>query len=285
MHYRLNTTEERFTQTIVKNSEAALTYLGGSTIPRHVSLWPLDPAPLWPPSPTLLCCCYPIINTLYARAYGRLSRYVLDGKPATLALPRPIRRLIWAFGGDVEGAAIHIDIQRDDPQDQLPAQPGDENIGGDAADGQNNVEVAEHTVRITGSSLGRVLGSALALPAVARVFGSLLLRISRHSRIMRRILALRENITPTIYKWEFGEGNSNGGVIGAIKRAAIGEVVGTRHLSTFGALRIFFRTITFGHRVWLESDPVWWRNTLGLGLFIVVCVLFFCKSVFMLMYS
>lgn len=134
--------------------------------------------------------------------------------------------------------------------------------------GENNGEAAERTIRITGGSIGRLLGSALVTPYIASFFGNILLSLSHRSRILRIILAVKNDAVPKAYQWEVGLGPKDGGVVGAISRAAHRE--GLPSPGLWGSLRVVLRLLTFGHRAWIESDPVWWRNGLGLGLFIVV---------------
>ncbi|VDB94033.1 unnamed protein product [Peniophora sp. CBMAI 1063] len=260
-----------------------------STLLRRTSLWPLHPAPLWPPSPTLLCTVMPIIGGLYGRLVKRLEKVAIDiegGQSGVgVGMPEPVRRFVWALGGGDAAAEVRIDIARAEApaagqaggdaaaaeQAQAGAVPGEG--AGEAQPqpqpglGEEEGEAAARIVRVTGASLGRVLGGALALPTIARLAGALLLRLSHYSPILSRILAARPDASTvaTVYEWDFGTTNS-GGVIGAIQRAARKEGL---KFGAGGALMVFGRMLAFGHRAWMDGDPVWWRNALGLGLFVV----------------
>ncbi|KAI0028733.1 hypothetical protein K488DRAFT_57871 [Vararia minispora EC-137] len=246
--------------------DEASSYFASHGILRYASIWPLTPAPLWPPSPTLICVCYPLVHSLYHAARRRLTHYVTEGRRSPLLLPPNVQRFLWAFGGDngQHGARIDIMVQGDVEQPDVQQERDREQ----RLDGENNGEAAERTIRITGASLGRLLGGALVMPYIASAFGNALLGLSRRSHILRTILAVKESAPRTAYQWEMGFTPKDGGLVGAIERAARREGLPAPGIG--GTLRILLRLLTFGHRAWIESDPVWWRNTLGLGLFIVL---------------
>jgi hypothetical protein len=83
--------------------------------------------------------------------------------------------------------------QGQEQQDQAPAPPP-----APAAEDENNDEgaVAAHAIRVTGASLGRLIGGALVMPTVARVMGELLLRISHVVPLVRLLIAPRQPSIP-----------------------------------------------------------------------------------------
>ncbi|KAG5734007.1 E3 ubiquitin-protein ligase MARCH5, partial [Termitomyces sp. T112] len=93
---------------------------------------------------------------------------------------------------------------------------------------------------------------ALLVPWISNRMGALLLAASKHSIILRRILALRpplQQITALVPGHVQAQG-----FLGQLQRK-----LGTVWQSTIR-----------GSSAWVETDPVWWRNALGLGLFVVV---------------
>jgi hypothetical protein len=50
---------------------------------------------------------------------------------------------------------------------------------------------AENTIRVSGTSLGRLIGGALIIPRIPSLMGSLLFWLSKHSVLLRKFLAVR----------------------------------------------------------------------------------------------
>jgi hypothetical protein len=128
----------------------------------------------------------------------------------------------------------------------------DENVNGDAALAQ----AAEGVIHVTGSSLGRVIGGALILPTISSFMGSLLLRLSTHSTLLRRFLAVRPSMTelpPALGPWSYPE---NWSQLSPLRQIGV-------------AAQLVLSIAWKGTRTWAECDPVWWRNSLGLGVFVV----------------
>jgi hypothetical protein len=250
-------------QRLATTPSEAKAYFTSRGVLRYASIWPLASAPLWPPSPTLICLLSPAICAAYRAARTRLVRYVADGGGPP-PLPAAVQRFLDAFGGG--DAQINIVMHRG--AGGAPAEPQDREDGGGGGGGVGaDGDPPERMIRITGAGFGRLLGGALATPYIASVFGSALLRLSYRSRVLRLLLAARPDVPRTAYTWDLGPDRDHG-LVGVLDRAAARE--GLPPLGLPGALRVFFRLVTFGHRAWLEADPVWWRNTLGLGIFIVV---------------
>lgn len=123
-----------------------------------------------------------------------------------------------------------------EPQQQQQAEPGQgqEPPAGDEDPGA----AAARAIRATGASLGRLVGGALLMPSIARVMGSILLHISHVVPLIRTIIApLPPSIPPAPH--------------------------------SLGPISTLFGLLSTSQE-WATSDPVWWRNTLGLGIFLVV---------------
>ncbi|KAI0298469.1 hypothetical protein B0F90DRAFT_1818678 [Multifurca ochricompacta] len=122
--------------------------------------------------------------------------------------------------------------------------------------------VAARTIRVTGSSLGRLVGGALAMPTISRIMGSFLLRLSHVFPLIRAIIAPRPPRT--------GGGGGLLGLFGASGGVPAIRLFGAQGEPTgFGARVLSGLSLITTHE-WATSDPVWWRNILGLGMFIVV---------------
>jgi hypothetical protein len=82
--------------------------------------------------------------------------------------------------------------QQQQQQQQPRAEPG-QNQGQDPAPAAQNANdlgaVAARAIRVTGASLGRLIGGALLMPSIARMMGSMLLHISHVVPLVRIIIA------------------------------------------------------------------------------------------------
>lgn len=211
----------------------------------------------WPPTPIMVTLCLPVITRLYRRMMHKLRNWVLGPQPAH---DLPLRRIELALNEG--GPALHVRIAADleQPED-VPQRRGRDRAPGngeEAAEVANEVEdaavVAEQTVRVTGTSLGRFIGGALMIPKLSNWMGNMLLSLSRHSTLLRRFLAVRPPLR-----------------VGASTRTLYGNAPGAQHgvLHQLGTnLRVMMNIICGGTKVWAEADPVWWRNTVGLGVFV-----------------
>ncbi|KAG6879633.1 hypothetical protein C0992_000268 [Termitomyces sp. T32_za158] len=112
----------------------------------------------------------------------------------------------------------------------------DESIQQQQGQGQNA------TIMVLKSSLSRRIGAALLAPWISNRMGALLLGVSRHSAFLRRILAVKT------------EAPESQGLFGQLQRMS----------------GILPQSDISGYSMWTEANPVWWRNTLGFGLFVVI---------------
>lgn len=213
--------------------------------------YPLQPIMRWPPSPLMVTMCLPLVSTIYRRSMKRLKNWLLGPEPAN---GLPLRRIELAIneGGPAMIVRIAADID--------PAEAGheDRRRGQEADDDQPNEDpgaVAEQTMRVTGTSVGRFLGGALMLPKISNWMGTVLFSLSHHSRFLRAFLSIRPPL-------RFNSSSS---------RTIFGNVGWHQPqlLERFGAnLKVIVNILCGGTKVWAEADPVWWRNTVGLGIFV-----------------
>ncbi|KAI0052404.1 hypothetical protein FA95DRAFT_1592683 [Auriscalpium vulgare] len=269
---------------------------------------PMKAAPLWPPSPALLCVLFPPLQALYSAGKKRLTHWLLDTREPA---PVRIRGYEWAIGGGEAnmdpaapaafrlqvGAQVGRAAARRQQQQQQQQQVGAVAAPAPAAEValapvvQAQVEpvvavdppaaalapaalaaappaagqpvdapapnadpagAAERTIRITGASIGRLIGGALVLPTVSRIMGDLLLHASHGLPLLRLLLAPRPPLlrvnSPRIWSLSASHAESR---------------------TPLQWLNVGLRLFLSGSNVWQESDPVWWRNTLGLGIFLV----------------
>ncbi|KAH9921122.1 uncharacterized protein B0H18DRAFT_1086208 [Fomitopsis serialis] len=206
---------------------------------------PYGPIFGWPPSPMMASLLFPLVGRLYRT------------QPAQRG---PLRNVVWDLGGDGPmpfRARIGLAVDPAQQQQQRQQQQQDQDQQGAPApaqgaagqDQQGNGQAdepgaaAERTLRITNASLGRFIGGALLMPTIASYMGSVLYRLSKFSPTLRTFLAIRPPLT-------------------GHRRMSFLKKVGM-------SLHVALSLVCGGTRVWYESDPVWWRNSIGLGLFIV----------------
>ncbi|KAI0712751.1 hypothetical protein C8T65DRAFT_807179 [Cerioporus squamosus] len=224
-----------------------------STWPRGTSS-PFTSPISWPPTPLMAMVFLPFIRIAYRRLYNTLTKYVMGTLPESGA-GGPIRRVIWALNDDDAAAPLRVrigaNIQAGNAQgaeDGAQGQPQ-----GNGAD-ENDAAVAERTLRVTTSSLGRFIGGALLIPTISARMGSLLFRLSKHSSWLRAFLAIRDHPAPPAPAIRLYDGPT-GSNLGLLKQVGTGMVAGLHIMAG-------------GTPTWNSADPVWWRNAVGLGLFV-----------------
>jgi hypothetical protein len=244
------------------------------------------PAPWasWPPSPAFVgILVLPLARYCYKTLFTRFTHWVLKTTPSDRP---PVMRLMVAMNAPIRiriGADIERPPERPHPQ-QLP------NADADADADAALALAAEDVIHVTGSSLGRLIGGALIVPTISSLMGSLLFRLSHSSPLLRRFLAVRPSmmdIPPPLGTWSYKD---NWTKLSPIRQIGV-------------AARLVFTVALRGTRTWAECDPVWyvmqanrlvksmgadcvpcrWRNSLGLGIFVVVCCYFIplCWNVLM----
>jgi hypothetical protein len=138
-------------------------------------------------------------------------------------------------------------------QAQAPGQPQAQAQEGQAQN-NNNPEpdaaaAAEHTIRVSGASLGRLIGGALIIPTVSNRMGALLFHLSRWSPLLRRILAVRPPlrglppVAPPLWRYPLTSCHQ------WLELSRLGKIA--------MAVRFAFGAVWDGTRLWAECDPVW----------------------------
>ncbi|KAG6866319.1 hypothetical protein C0991_005786 [Blastosporella zonata] len=218
----------------------------------------------WPPTPALFgFFVVPFVRYVYKKAWRRLQIRVLGAAPASVRnRGEDVVWDGWPIVIRVRGGAEEADPaqqqQGQQQQDQVQAEPVVAAEGPEPPqdqlpeNGLPALEAAEQTITLMRSSLGRRVGGALLVPYISSRMGALLLYFSKYSAILRRILAVRpplQDITALV------SGRAPPpGLMGQLQKT----------------LTTVWQSTMRGSQVWAEADPVWWRNAIGLGLFVVV---------------
>ncbi|KAF7978193.1 hypothetical protein HWV62_1406 [Athelia sp. TMB] len=156
----------------------------------------------WPPSPAFIgLFILPFIRAMYRRAFARFSHWVLSTSPSQ----RPqVMRYIFNLNGPFPlRIGANIEARNRNANAPPPNQQNQPREGDDAL-----ALAAEGTIHITGSSLGRLVGGALIMPSISSFMGSLLFRLSAHSSLLRRFLAVRPNhgvVPPPLGPWSYSD--------------------------------------------------------------------------------
>lgn len=243
----------------------------------RLSRMSLLPAKVWPPPPVIFGIVgIPLVKLLYKKCYSYLYWRVLGTKlPQTRQLPR--EGLRFNEGPFVIRIRANLDIggeaqqegedgQHEDGEPAPAPVPADGGVLGDPNADPNAVAVqaAEQLIEVDAASLGRRVGGALMIPAISNMMGSLLFRFSKHSSMLSTFLGIRQasrvSGSVPLPPW------------GRLAALTSGETR-WKELSPLMQAKVGFKLVMSaflgGSKTWLDSDPVWWRNGVGFGLFIV----------------
>ncbi|KAH0834186.1 hypothetical protein J3R83DRAFT_11498 [Lanmaoa asiatica] len=265
-------------------------------------LFPL--LPHWPPPPFLLgMFIFPIVQEGYKRLFSQFAKWVLDSTPGTgggehghgQRGERDMQRALMGVVAEDE-PFLRIRVNAHLEEEDGPAPPGalpgqranrgprqgnNENgaNGGDPNDDAGDVAAAaENTIRVSGTSLGRLIGGALIIPRISSIMGSLLFRLSKHSALLRKFLAVRPPLRAAGRLGPLGLTTGAGAPLGTGLSGIFDPrgVFGGKTLAEMGLLKklgvagVLGLSVAWrGTSAWAECDPVWWRNSLGLGLFTI----------------
>ncbi|KAJ8469153.1 hypothetical protein ONZ51_g9184 [Trametes cubensis] len=232
----------------------------------------LMPALNWPPTPLMAMILFPIVRSCYRRAFDTLTQWVMGGTTDPDAYVRGrVRRIVWALNGDEGPIRVRVgaNIERAGGEDGAQGQGANDAAArnaarrgaGDAQEGEDEPEdpaaAAERTLHVSTSSLGRFIGGALLVPTISKYMGALLYRLSRHSTLLRALLAIRDRPAtpaPSPMRFNLFQMPPNGP---ASTFSQAGRVLATG-----------FNILCGGTPTWNALDPVWWRNAVGLGIFV-----------------
>ncbi|TDL26873.1 hypothetical protein BD410DRAFT_782962 [Rickenella mellea] len=231
----------------------------------------------WPPSPLMINVAAPFVRVFYRVCFRRFSHWVMGTTaPARVLNGRrqPIRRI--AFGD------LHMEFRldgREEPARMQPAPPArlpvgppeamDEGIaplerpanvpvvappeGAQAIGAGAGQDGGPLTIHLTLGKIGRIIGGALLLPFISNKMGAALFRLSKHSSLLRRFLAVHPHGGPIpVHRFPPSFADSKNPV---------------RQLGS--NLWVITTLIGCGSPAWTACDPVWWRNTVGLGIYLV----------------
>lgn len=248
-------------------------------------LFPL--LPHWPPPPFILgLFIFPIVREGYKRLLSQFTKQVLGVTPGGehgqgQRGERDVQRvLMGAVAEDEPFLRIRVNAHVD--EDDGPALPGarpnrDARQGnnGNAANGGDQDDdgagdaaaAAENTIRVSGTSLGRLIGGALIIPRISSLMGSLLFWLSKHSALLRTFLAVRPSLRAAGRIGPLGLTTGRGASLGAGLGSVLGPhaVFGGKTLAEMGLLRklgvagVLGLSVAWrGSYAWAECDPVWY---------------------------
>lgn len=267
----------------------------GSSSPTGLSgkdLFPL--LPHWPPPPFILgLFIFPIVREGYKRLFLQFSKWVLDSTSGTgggehgqgQRGERDVQRvLMGAVVDDEPFLRIRVNAHLD--EEDGPAPPGALPVGranrgprqGNNGDGANNGDpndddgagdvaaAAENTIRVSGTSLGRLIGGALIIPRISSMMGSLLFWLSKRSVLLRKFLAVRPHLRAAGRVGPLGLTTGTGVPLGTGLSGVLGPraVFGGKTLAEMGLLKklgvvgaLGLSVAWRGTYAWAECDPVW----------------------------
>ena len=208
--------------------------------------------PKWPPSPIIFTTVLlPLTRLIYSRIYKGFSRWLIGDKPPPLRVHAGEGRLIIRVAA-LMGAEENNNNNNNgegNPQNPADANPAANHQPQPPANNAGQEDGTE--TAITFSEIGRRIGGALLIPAISNRMGRLLLTLSKHSQLLRKFLAVdyyHARRGPFEY---FHSPTRNTGVM----------------KGPLGPLWLF---VLYVLRPWPDLDPIWWRNSVGFGIFVVV---------------
>ncbi|KAJ7162107.1 hypothetical protein C8R46DRAFT_1222243 [Mycena filopes] len=196
----------------------------------------------WPPSPAMLgLFIVPLIAPLYNRLFSRFKTWVLGALP-----PHRQKRYL------TDRARSIFTFGRTDAPDAPPALPPT------AADDVQDLDppplaIADQIVQKDQDSFTHDIVHALSTILVPRALGILLHAAAGHSVFLRHFLGLHPRLP-------LAQG------VPSYFPAWSTMPLSQRVLATAQAVGGLFTGVSW---VWADVDPVWWRNTIGYGIFVV----------------
>ena len=242
----------------------------------------------WPPPPLIFGIFgLPLVKHFYRKLYGMAYEWLLETpyKPR-----RNNRRGINNNGRNEDGNVanggndglrfgegpfvIRIRANMGEAGGDAPAAANPAPQQDDAAPREGPaglVDAAEELIEANAASLGRRVAGALLVPLIASQMGSLLFRLARYSQVLKAFLGIRAPLAASA-----GVRTGVGSLRGLLPFAAPDVDAGKTwqelnivQRSRLG-LRLLGNVVWGTTRTWLDSDPVWWRNCVGFGAFVVV---------------
>ncbi|TEB33797.1 hypothetical protein FA13DRAFT_1685867 [Coprinellus micaceus] len=245
----------------------------------------------WPPSPFLFGLFgVPLIQWLYRRMYKQVYFKVMGSMPPERTNLMRRNRNRNGNGGNGGGGQqgnreanangvrrnnvrrmnigdgpFGIRVQANIREEVIDMPPNDAEVENQVQDAVAAAErLAEgvpddedEVISISASTIGRKIAGALVTPAIASWAGNLLLRFTQRTRSvwLREFLAIKKPIGAIWMPPPVDLGNRDMHTLGTFRQIVVG-------------VQMIAKGLWGSTRTWAESDPVWWRNTVGLGLFI-----------------
>jgi hypothetical protein len=238
------------TSTPVRNNKRIVLNRWGIPAPLQGEMFPLLPS--WPPPPVMLgFFIYPSVRIAYNRLFSQFSRWVLNSQPEATDTAQ---RMVLALEDDDPFLRIRINANGEERNGQQARGAGAANNNPNPNGDDDPVDpvapdaaaAAENTIRVSGTSLGRLIGGALIIPRISSVMGTLLYRLSKYSPLLRRFLAVRPPLPPDIRPSLTGT---------LIDEEAWSKMSPVKRLGVAGLLGL--SVAWRGTPVWAECDPVW----------------------------
>jgi hypothetical protein len=231
----------------------------------------------FPPGPAVTVMLAPLVRIAYMSLKRRVTRRVLSRfvrksseQSASARNRTEVRRRVIVLGQEnplVDAAGLgDVGIDEQGQPREVPA--GAEGVNDDDNQGildnegveNNEVQEIQQTIYITPQSLSRLVLGALSTPLIACVMGKLLAKLAGWNFWLRRLLGMQFQ-TPL---------NKSFGLAKGIPSASTSQNAFSRLLSTGSTSmegRLEEERILYNN--YDDLDPVWFRNTIGAGVFIV----------------
>lgn len=237
---------------------------------------------VYPPGPALTVMLAPCIRIIYLSLKRKITRRVLSrfvrksSNPSTVSNsqrnhPETIRRVIIVgqenplvdaeglgdVGLDDQGRPREVPPGADSVNDNDPQVPGDREGEMEGEDEQQGVQ---QTIYVTPQSLSRLILGALSTPLIANVMGRLLAKLAGWSFWIRRLLGMQLRPSAKSFGLSLASFNTP-----SSSKSAMGRLLSSGSTSIVDELeeeRILYNNYD-------DLDPVWFRNAIGAGLFIV----------------
>jgi len=215
---------------------------------------PLTDAVNYPPSPALTLFLAPYIGMAYHFASNKVVSWISRKTPGgSHSYTR--RNLIVHINRVAEepdqnvlpnDLAPGIDNDGEEPDNFVPNNDEPPAAAAVPADGNDPEPAGVNVIHLTEGYVLRLIVSTLLAPFVAPVCGELLKRLSKHSAVLRTVL-------------------------GIDAARGIGKIGLRANLTALSGPMAFLMPVSLQYDGRVEDmDPIWWRNALGLSLFVLI---------------
>ncbi|KAI8454799.1 hypothetical protein BY996DRAFT_4581501 [Phakopsora pachyrhizi] len=220
--------------------------------------------PVFPPDPALTLCLIPWARIGWSWIWGKVTDFVLRREYRSLShlglsyraggAGRNVRGGIQRVNQpNVRGRhlGVEVEVAAEDGDNEDGDEDGDEGVGMGAQMGGAELQLDYLTLRV----IIRRGTEALFLPGAASVAGNLLYILSKNRVWLKTILGLRRS----------GTKSHSGSFLNRLSQA-FKKITGMR-LENLTSLAPSSSSSLLADE---SEDPIWWRNTIGGGLIIIV---------------